>query len=231
MKNFTLFTILYVILAFVELYSEIAPERALHLASKPLLVLLVGVIFLTSTRGSNHPAKKFVLLGLLFSWFGDVLLMFKQEFSGSFVSGLGAFLIAHIFYIIAYRQGSGGKFTLSYFMVVPIIGYGVVLFSVLAPYLGSMLLPVAVYSIVLLGMLVAALERDGRASQESFWWVVAGAVCFVGSDSILAWHSFVTPSAAARVCLMTLYIAAQYAIARGMARHINKKIENDSLPV
>ncbi|MFY7997999.1 MAG: lysoplasmalogenase [Candidatus Kapaibacteriota bacterium] len=225
MKNFTLFPVLYLIIALVELYSEITSERALHLASKPLLVLLVGVIFLTSTRGSNHPAKKFVLWGLLFSWFGDVLLMFKQEFSGSFVSGLGAFLIAHIFYIIAYRQGSGGKFTLSYFVFVPIIGYGVVLFSVLAPYLGTMLLPVAIYSIVLLGMLVAALERGGRTSQESFWWVVAGAVCFVGSDSILAWHSFVEPSVVARVSLMALYIAAQYAIARGMALHISNDVK------
>lgn len=211
---------LYVAIGAIEIATEITESRAWHVRSKPLLVLLVIALFLVRTYRSKGTTKTLVLVSLFFSWIGDVMLMYKEQVSWSFLGGLLAFLIAHIFLIAAYRMGSEGRFQLSFFIFVPVIGYGVVLYSVLAPHLGTMHIPVAVYAVVLLSMFVAALERRQRVSQESFWWAFGGAICFVLSDSILAWHSFVQPSVVARVLLMTLYIAAQYAIARGMALHI-----------
>jgi uncharacterized membrane protein YhhN len=211
---------LTIIVALLELFSEITDNRILHLYSKPLIVIVVALYFLTATRLSQSKIKIIIVAALFFSWLGDLFLMFKQEYSWTFLCGLGAFLVSHIFYIAAYRAGSEGRFQLSFYIVVPVIGYGVVLFSVLAPHLDTMHIPVALYAVVLLSMFVAALERRQRVSEESFWWAFGGAICFVLSDSILAWHSFVQPSAVARVTLMTLYIAAQYAIARGMALHI-----------
>ncbi len=213
-------TFLTIIVALLELFSEITDNRTLHLCSKPLLVLLVALFFLTATHLSQSKTKIIIVVALFFSWLGDVFLMFKQEYSWTFLCGLGAFLVSHIFYIVAYRVGSEGRFQLSFYIFVPVIGYGVVLYSVLAPHLGTMHIPVAVYAVVLLSMFVAALERRQRVSEESFRWAFGGAICFVLSDSILALHSFVQPSVVARVALMTLYIAAQYAIARGMALHI-----------
>jgi len=211
---------LYVAIGAIEIATEITESRAWHVRSKPLLVLLVIALFLVRTYRSKGTTKTLVLVSLFFSWVGDVLLMYKERVSWSFLGGLLAFLIAHIFLIAAYRMGSEGRFQLSFFIFVPVIGYGVVLYSILAPHLGTMHIPVAVYAVVLLSMFVAALERRHRVSQESFWWAFGGSICFVLSDSILAWHSFVQPSVVARVLLMTLYIAAQYAIARGMALHI-----------
>lgn len=213
-------TLLTIIVALLELFSEITDNRTLHLCSKPLLVIMVALFFLTATHGSEHKTKIIIVAALFFSWLGDLFLMFKQEYSWTFLCGLGAFLVSHIFYIVAYRAGSEGRFQLSFYIFVPVIGYGVVLYSVLAPHLGTMHIPVAVYALVLLSMFIAALERRQRVSEESFQWAFGGAICFVLSDSILAWHSFVQPSVVARVVLMTLYIAAQYAIARGMALHI-----------
>lgn len=216
---------LYGVVALLEIMSEWTDDRTLHLRSKPFLVLLVIGIFLAATHSARHKTKILIVVALIFSWLGDVSLMFKQEYSWSFLCGLGAFLISHVFYIIAYRAGAEGKFQFSLYAFVPIIGYGVVLYSVLAPHLGTMQIPVAVYAVVLLAMFAAALERGARVSRESYWWVLAGASCFVLSDSILAWHSFVQPSMSARVMLMTLYISAQYAIARGMAQQITEKIQ------
>lgn len=214
---------LYVAIAVIEIASEVTNNRTLHLRSKPLLVILVLILFLIRTHGFKGAVKLSVIAALVFSWVGDVLLMFKEDYSWTFLGGLGAFLIAHCFLIVAYRIGSNKHFQLSFFYLVPIFGYGIVLYSVLAPHLGTMLLPVAVYSVVLLSMLIAALERGARASVLSFRWVFSGAVCFVMSDSILAWQSFVQQSVFARVALMALYIAAQYAIAQGMALHITEQ--------
>ena len=44
--------------------------------------------------------KKWILLALLFSWVGDILLMFESERINFFLFGLLAFLIAHVFYIV-----------------------------------------------------------------------------------------------------------------------------------
>lgn len=214
---------LYAVIAVIEIASEATNNRVLHLSSKPLLVILVLALFLIRTHGFKGSAKLSVIAALVFSWVGDVLLMFKEEYSWTFLGGLGAFLIAHCFLIVAYRIGSDKHFQLSFFYFVPVFGYGIVLYSILAPHLGTMLMPVAVYSVVLLAMLIAALERGARVSTLSFRWVLSGALCFVMSDSILAWQSFVQQSVFARVALMALYIAAQYAIAHGMALHITEQ--------
>lgn len=214
---------LYAVIAVIEIASEATNNRVLHLSSKPLLVILVLALFLIRTHGFKGSAKLSVIAALVFSWVGDVLLMFKEEYSWTFLGGLGAFLIAHCFLIVAYRIGSNKHFQLSFFYFVPVFGYGIVLYSILAPHLGTMLMPVAVYSVVLLAMLIAALERGARVSTLSFRWVLSGALCFVMSDSILAWQSFVQQSVFARVALMALYIAAQYAIAHGMALHITEQ--------
>lgn len=214
---------LYAAVALLEIASEVTNNRVLHLSSKPFLVILVLIVFLVRTHGSKGAVKLSVIAALAFSWAGDVMLMFKEDYSSAFLCGLGAFLIAHCFLIVAYRIGNNKHFQLSFFYFVPVFGYGIVLYSVLAPHLGTMLIPVAVYSVVLLSMLIAALERGARASVQSFRWVLAGAVCFVMSDSILAWQSFVQQSVFARVSLMALYIAAQYAIAQGMALHITEQ--------
>lgn len=215
--------ILYTVIAAIEIASEITGEQSWRIRSKPWLVAIVLIYFLVKTRSSmGQKATVPIVCALVLSWVGDLLLLWKDEYSWTFLSGLGAFFLAHVFYIIAYRVGSEGHFQLSFYAFVPIIGYGIVLYSVLAPSLGEMLFPVAAYSVVLLSMLIAALERGRRTSSQSFQWVVFGAVCFVFSDSILAWHSFVQPSVIARVSLMVLYIAAQFSIAHGMARHITE---------
>lgn len=214
---------LYAAIAVLEIASEVTSNRTLHLCSKPFLIILVLILFLIRTHGFKGSVKLSVIAALVFSWLGDVLLMFTEDYSWTFLGGLGAFLVAHCFLIVAYRIGSNKHFQLSFFYFVPVFGYGIVLYSVLAPYLGTMLIPVAAYSVVLLSMLIAALERGVRVSVLSFRWVLTGAVCFVMSDSILAWQSFVQPSVFARVALMTLYIAAQYAIAQGMALHITEQ--------
>lgn len=218
MKNTGLF-LLFAVVTIFELYSEVTLNRTIHLFSKPFIAIIPILFVLLSKAKRDIQAKQLILAGLFFSWIGDCVLMFREEYSWAFLGGLGAFFVAHIMYILAYRIGSKGKFTLTYFVVIPILGYGIVLYSVLAPFLGSLKIPVAVYSLILLGMVLAAVERSNRTNKLSFRMVSLGAVLFLISDSVLAWSIFVENSVVARVLVMSTYSTAQILITVGMITH------------
>ncbi|MBL7708473.1 MAG: lysoplasmalogenase, partial [Chitinophagaceae bacterium] len=68
--------------------------------TKPLLMIVMIIYFVSSVNTNSSALKKWIIAALVFSWLGDVLLMFQQEQPIFFLLGLSAFLIAHIFYII-----------------------------------------------------------------------------------------------------------------------------------
>lgn len=215
--------IFFAVIVSIEIFSEITLQRTIHLASKPLIAIIPMLYVLGSKPQRDSQAKLFIIAGLVFSWIGDCVLMFRQDYSWAFLCGLGAFFFAHVMYIVAYRVGSQGTFTLSYFAVIPVLGYGIVLFSVLVPLLGSLKIPVALYSLVLVGMVLTALERSSRTVKRSFVMVSLGAGFFLVSDSVLAWSIFVENSVAARVLVMSTYSTAQILIADGMITHWQQK--------
>ncbi|MDR1629477.1 MAG: lysoplasmalogenase [Oscillospiraceae bacterium] len=128
----------------------------------------------------------FMLIGLLLSWAGDFLLHVKDT-KQFFMFGLLAFLTAHILYLLAYQNAAkhifGGKFLGPVqIILVPLL----FLVSVVYCYIKKinvkslMLLPVAIYILVLSTMFVKASGlgvlhiRAGGALWE-------GAVLIVGS--------------------------------------------------
>jgi uncharacterized membrane protein YhhN len=216
-----------------ELWSEWTGARALHLATKPLIMMSVGAYFLLSTRDSMLSAvqkatRLRIIAGVVFSWLGDVALMFTEAASWVLLLGMGSFALAHLFYILAFRAGSGAH-TLRkqaqdhYFFALALLIYGVLLYAALAPLVATdMKIPIAGYAVILLSMAFAAFVRRTYAAPGSFWLTFGGALAFVGSDSILAWHLFVKSSPALAVALMTLYISAQWAIALGMSKEVSR---------
>lgn len=68
--------------------------------SKPLIILGLIIYFYQVTRSiTSTLLTKSMLAALIFSWIGDILLMWDKLF----VFGLGFFLMAHVCYIIAFR--------------------------------------------------------------------------------------------------------------------------------
>jgi uncharacterized membrane protein YhhN len=92
------------------------------------------------------------------------------------------------------------------------------------PNLGSLLIPVVVYSAVLLSMSIFALNRKARVSEASFLWVWLGSVFFVISDMWIAVNKFVYAGALpmSGFGIMLTYLIAQYCIVKGCILHIDK---------
>jgi uncharacterized membrane protein YhhN len=160
-----------------------------------------------SGQATLPPYKYMIIAGLVFSMAGDVFLMLPSD---RFVAGLVAFLVAHLFYIVAFISEIS---TLILWPLIPLVTYGIVIYFILAPYLGKLKPPVLIYIVVILIMAWLAWERWSQTNQSGALLAYVGAILFVISDSILAINRFRGAFKQARVLNLTTYFAAQCLIA------------------
>ena len=213
------FTCLLVNIAGVETGIQV-----LQFVSKPLLMPLLMLYFMLNSRAGGGGLNRWVLLALFFSWAGDVLLMFQEKIPDFFLFGLSAFLIAHVFYIVFYhrirvKEGISGKA----WLLLPVAVYYGGLMIWLSPYLGEMALPVRIYGGVISFMLMLSLHMRYIRNKEAARWMIAGAVLFVLSDSILAVNKFFQSFSLAGTAIMITYGFAQYYIVEGALKYISSR--------
>jgi len=192
--------------------------------SKALLMPLLAILLILSTGGMKSQFKVFILLALCFSWFGDLYLI-QSEIEIYFLFGLVAFLIAHIFYTIAFVKCKDVNHEIPIVKKYPLFGIGFLaigagVFIKIKDNLGDMEIPVLVYIAAIILMGVMALNRYNKVEKDSFWLILLGALLFIFSDSIIAFNKFNGYIPNARVYIMTCYILAQYLITRGAIRQV-----------
>ncbi len=217
--------VLFFITAAGNLISHISSAVWLEYATKPLLMILLILIFTTSSIDQKSISFRLTILALLFSWFGDILLLFQSWNELFFLLGLFAFLIAQIFYIFVYRKiclpvrpDKKSRVFINV-RIIFLILIGFALYSILFNHIGNLRIPVAVYTIAIISMAIAAVLRKGRTSEQSFLMVYMGALLFIMSDSMIAINQFLEPIIYARLLIMLTYILAQYLIVQGILKH------------
>ncbi len=209
--------ILYAISAVAVLAGLLFGLPVLYMSAKPLLMITLLLYFASATKG--YPRWRFyVMAALVFSWAGDVFLISSEWF----IAGLVSFLIAHIFYIIAYQKTGAATGELKTLDVVKFVAYGVVLIWVIYPGLGDLLIPVLIYALVLLAMGVWAHKRRGATSSASFQLVAIGAILFALSDGLIAINKFAFEVPFERILIMSIYMTAQYLIVQGLIKHTER---------
>lgn len=231
MKKPQLLLIFYFLLAIAELASHWFTIPTLHMTSKPLLLIVLLLYLFISARGVQTKTIRFIQFGLVFSWIGDVLLMFVDHGQMYFIGGLAAFLITHIFYIIAFSlsaDGEGSYIRKRPLAALPFVFIGVFLFYSLYPALGELKIPVLLYTIVITTMVVFALNRIEKVSAKSFRYVYYGAIIFMISDAVLAINKFLVPVENAQIIIMASYILAQFLIVEGVLQQGEKKNTNNA---
>lgn len=201
---FSLAGLIYILLDYTDL------EIARHVLKGTLIPFLI-ILFLISVKGEMKGTNLFLLGGLVFSWAGDIALDF------AFIPGLACFLMAHLMYISAFLliPGKNTVFLEKLYLLIPVAAFGVALIFLLYGSLGVMKLPVIVYAIVILIMVVAAMNRLGKVTSQSYRIVLAGAILFVISDSAIAINKFKWDFDFSGPVIMSTYLAAQYLIVTG----------------
>ncbi|HWL59714.1 MAG TPA: lysoplasmalogenase [Microbacteriaceae bacterium] len=163
-----------------------------------------------AARGRVLAVALLLALGIVASWFGDILL------GPYFVVGLASFGVAHLLFIAAFNGPAAARrlpgWTLAY---VPLLALALVL---LWPHLGELRVVVAGYGIVLALTAMTAARVSGLTA--------LGGGLFLASDTLLAFRLFqpgfveAFPDPWQDLLIMVLYCAGEGLIALGVLRRL-----------
>lgn len=220
-----IFLYLFLLVSAGVLLAEIGKADLVYLICKPAIMITLGLHYWLQQRDNSKSVSMMLVLAIVLSCAGDTLLMLQGKDANFFMYGLGAFLVAHVFYILAYRQHQSsdtsnqlqGLQRIRY--AFPIILSGTGLVVILYSRLDEMKIPVLIYAVVLTAMVLTALFRFGRTIPSSFALVFGGAILFMISDSLIAINKFLEPLPMAGTWIMITYVAAQYLIVTGLTKH------------
>ena len=107
-----------------------------------------------------------------------------------------------------------------YLLLIVAVYYAVVI-TILSPYLDEMKLPVRIYAIVISFMFLLAMHMLYIKNRAIGLWMMAGALLFVVSDSLLAFNKFYQPFEMAGFYVMSTYGLAQLFLTEGAIRYIS----------
>jgi uncharacterized membrane protein YhhN len=220
-----IFLYLFILATVGEITSVIFDQPLLELICKPALMITLGLCYWAAQKERQEPVVVPVVMAIIFSCFGDVLLMLQRSNPNYFIFGLVAFLFSHIFYIFAYQQHRGdesghelqGLQKIRFALPILLAGTGLV--TILFNRLGNLKIPVLLYAGVLTYMVLVALFRFGRTNVSSFAMVFGGAILFMMSDALIAINRFLEPLPNANFWVMITYVSAQYLIVQGLIKH------------
>ena len=171
----------------------------------------LGVAYLGGALKSAY--GRLLLLGLALSFLGDAFLIGDSR--QAFLAGLAAFLLAHVAYGVAFAV-RGVSLRWMGFSALPVVACAVAVSLWLAPHTPPELsLPVQLYTVVISGMLIAAIGTRGKGGPVL---IVVGASLFFLSDLSVASLRLVQTEFPHYVWGLPLYYAGQLCLALSISQ-------------
>jgi uncharacterized membrane protein YhhN len=203
----------FILTALVHLAAILLKKDGLRKITKVCLVPLLLILYCLDARRFLAA----VILGAVFGWIGDVLLI-RIERERFFKLGLLGFLLGHLCYTFSMfffaEKLHIPALVISLIAAIP-LGIGV---NKLIKPVGAMRIPVIVYSAILELMIISALQLFLRRGDLPGAVVFGGSLFFAVSDTILGYSAFRTTRRIGSFCIMLTYIIAQSCILLGLAR-------------
>lgn len=190
------------VLALADWVAVARHEPRVRWITKPGTMVALIAAAVAGSDGVAGDVRWWLLAGLVLSLAGDVFLMLPERW---FVAGLAAFLVAHLAYITGMVQIDFSGFRALIGVAVVAVMAAVVGRAVVAGAARSdrtMRVPVTAYVTVISAMVIVACGTGEP-------WLIAAAVLFYCSDSILGWNRFVRPAAWMPLAVMVTYHLAQ----------------------
>lgn len=157
----------------------------------------------------------FLLCGLIFGAVGDICLL-RTENRLLFLSGLAAFAVGHLFYVLLFAKDTMFSFSswVLYFVAAVYLAAIVFIYHRLFPFLpqGMKVIP-AFYMLIICMMGTFAVLRAVSGPDVRTIAAVFGTLLFIVSDTRLAFAVFKGPTRRSAFVVMLTYIVAQAAIA------------------
>lgn len=211
--------VVFVLVSLLHLVSLVVGWTTVSDWTKPFLMPTLGIAAMSAGALRFGRVGALLLAALALSTIGDIALLFDG--SAPFIAGLTAFLLAHLAYIVIFAGASGVGRPRAWSIVF--VAWLVLLMVILVPHLGSMLIPVVCYGVVIAAMAISATRCSPL--------VVVGATLFLLSDSVLAVNRFVPDANLWQpgLLIMLTYIGGQSLITWGLVRSWRKRSRGASL--
>jgi uncharacterized membrane protein YhhN len=195
--------------------------------TKVMIIPILLIIFFANLNPLNEKLHLMMAAGLVFSWFGDILLEFTGRNENMFLFGLASFMVAQLIYMYLFFATPGKNSIASNrkLLLIPPVAAAALLISFLYSDLGTMRLPVILYALAIMAMVTGAINRIEKVNRESFYLVLSGAVLFLISDSTIAINKFSYKFELSSIAVMSTYIMAQYLITVGYIKQYNLKLK------
>lgn len=198
--------------------SQLGGWRSAAVLAK--LIASSSFVALAITVGARRSLfGRILLAGLALSWIGDMLLLGRSQ--ALFLSGLCAFLLAHVAYIAAFAvRGINWRWAMA--AAIPVVPTSVFVSIWLSPHVpDSMQLPVWLYTAVISGMVIGAMGARGAGAAVA---IPLGALLFYFSDLSVAAGQFVRPGFPNFVWGLPFYYSGQLLLAwsSGSVLHVRQ---------
>jgi uncharacterized membrane protein YhhN len=201
--------VVYMVTRGVQPFPGSVVIKALSMA--PLAVLAFRVLHRIDR---TSPDGVILAAALMLSCAGDVFL--HLSFRRYFVHALGAFLLAHVTYVVLFVRNrprplrpSTGQLILAFVVVV----YGLLMCSWLWTGLGRLAGPALAYAAAITAMVLSTILAG---FSRPFVWI--GALLFLISDSLIAAGRFMVTVPLIGLLIWPTYYLGQYGIAIGFLR-------------
>lgn len=219
LKRFPIF--LFIVASVVNVAALIWGQSALAALVKPALMPLLSLSTVACALDYRVDRRLlgWLVAALLFGFLGDTLLI--REGFIFFASGIGAFLIGHIFYISLFGGRSWKGLTWKEWVIsLPFMMGGVYGLVRLLKISGDLLVPMAVYGFMLMLLIFSTLCGLIRFRNRGAWALVfLGALLFTFSDALIAAETFeVVSFPLLDATIMFTYLLAQSLLAIGGLR-------------
>ena len=201
--------IAFVLFSLIDFYGIYLEKQLMVNFAKPMLMITLFWYYYSNTKQLN----KYFVLGLFFSFLGDLLLLGTGEVC--FIFGLLFFLIAHVFYIIMVLRLIPARKPKNFIMAsVPFLLLFLILMNILFAGLGSMKIPVIIYAMTISFFGIVSLLLYQETKTKISLILLVGVLIFISSDTILALNLFYKTQSFYPLLIMMSYVLAQYLICR-----------------
>jgi uncharacterized membrane protein YhhN len=171
-------------------------DKPLEYLTKP-----AALVALTVWAATGEGVSSWLIAALALSLLGDVYLMLPTDV---FTAGLGAFLLAHVAYVIDFDVSLGRRLLCCVLALAVMSPFALRIVRAVSN--STLRIGVMGYMAVL-GLMVGSALASGALTAQ------IGALLFMASDTILGWNRFVKPFSWARPAIMVTYHLGQLGLA------------------
>ena len=171
---------------------------------------IAGLVILSIIDGGITAYRVLILTALMFSLIADTMLMVVEV--DLMEQGITYFLLAHVFYSIAFSLSYAFKGWNMIIAAVLLI-FLIVFYQGIRNTVGRLKIPILSYTIVLCTMLFFALSCLNHNVTRRELFIIGGAILFAISDFLIVYLTFIKPHKKESVIVWAVYAPAQLLIA------------------